>query len=107
MMETAITLLWLLCAVICPSPEAPYLPAEVMHCAQKGDRVCCELTHTLDRYCCPADDLRCEDDCSAAERVTALMDMQQLGMPMIHGMSSEEVKALLDAERQADQGWIN
>ena len=41
------------------------------------------------------------------QRVTALMDMQQLGMPMIHGMSSEEVKALLDAEREAEQGWIN
>lgn len=41
------------------------------------------------------------------QRVTALMDMQQLGTPMIHGLSSEEVKALLDAEREAEQGWIN
>lgn len=70
MIEAAITLVWFLCTMVSTCPDVPYMPADEMHCAQKGDHVCCELTHVLDRYCCPADDLRCEDDCSAAERAT-------------------------------------
>lgn len=47
MMETAVTLLWLLCSVLCPSPDRPYLPADSMRCGFNSGMVCCDLTYTV------------------------------------------------------------
>ena len=69
-MESAVLFVWLLCSVLCPSPDRPYLPAEAMHCAPTGGRVCCELTYTVGRYCCPGGGAGCEDDCNPGERAT-------------------------------------
>lgn len=68
-METVVTLLWLLCSVLSPSPDRPYLPAEEMNCAPASGMICCELTYITDRYCCDGSTDRCEDDCTPEERV--------------------------------------
>ena len=67
-MEAIVTLLWLVCSVLCPSPDRPYLPADEMHCAPASGMVCCEITYTLDRYCCAEPARACEDDCTDADR---------------------------------------
>jgi len=67
-METVAFVLWLLCSIMAPSPDMPYLPADEAHCGQVSDNICCEFTYTLGRYCCAEDDAACEDDCTDKER---------------------------------------
>ena len=68
-MENLVYFMWLICSILYPSPDVPYLPADEMHCAPMSDMMCCEFTYTLGRYCCAVDDAVCEDDCTKAERV--------------------------------------
>ena len=68
-METVVYVMWLFCSILSPTADAPYLPADEMHCGVKSGAVCCEFTYTLDRYCCADGDTACEDDCTEAERV--------------------------------------
>mgnify|MGYP003148061175 CR=1 FL=1 len=42
-MENLVYFMWLICSILYPSPDIPYLPDDEMHCAPMSDMMCCEL----------------------------------------------------------------